>query len=76
MRKKTTNEIYYWGVVALMVLTLYVGIKKISKKPTERESQGEGSTPLRHPDTAYRQGWDSTGNPPRDTTEWRNELHK
>ena len=91
MEKENTNEIYYWALIALAVLTLYIGHTALSKKSNKgstNNSQSRGVPPaytilgedtLWHshtPDTAYRQGWDTTGIIPQDGTAYPNKLYK
>jgi hypothetical protein len=92
MEKKNTTEIYYYALIALVVLTLYIGHTTLRKK-SSRESNNNnrqstsypqaytvlGEDTLWHshtPDTAYRQDWDSTGIPFIDTTAYPTRLYK
>jgi hypothetical protein len=90
MEKENTKEIYYYSLVALAVLTLYIGHIAINKK-SNRKSHNRQSTSIppaytvlgedtlwysHTPDTAYRQGWDTTGIIPQDGTAYPNKLYK
>ena len=69
MDKQDTHEIYYYAIIALIVTVLFVGHRALNK-PVHRDTfvppaytvLGEDTLWYSQtPDTAYRQGWDTTG---------------